>query len=99
MGGPGGPEWWWREDAAMAGRRGALIVLEGVDRAGKSTQSRKLVDALCAEGHRAELLRFPGGRCGGRARGSGGPGMGTQPGTSPGPEGGKRRSLGPGPPS
>nr|XP_058907788.1 thymidylate kinase isoform X3 [Kogia breviceps] len=30
----------------MAGRRGALIVLEGVDRAGKSTQSRKLVDAL-----------------------------------------------------
>ncbi|XP_059962933.1 thymidylate kinase isoform X1 [Mesoplodon densirostris] len=43
----------------MAGRRGALIVLEGVDRAGKSTQSRKLVDALCAAGHCAELLRFP----------------------------------------
>ncbi|XP_049629470.1 thymidylate kinase [Suncus etruscus] len=43
----------------MAGRRGALIVLEGVDRAGKSTQSRKLVTALCAQGHRAELLRFP----------------------------------------
>ncbi|PNI12347.1 DTYMK isoform 4, partial [Pan troglodytes] len=29
------------------------------DRAGKSTQSRKLVEALCAAGHRAELLRFP----------------------------------------
>ncbi|XP_037706247.1 thymidylate kinase isoform X2 [Choloepus didactylus] len=43
----------------MAGRRGALIVLEGVDRAGKSTQSRKLVSALRAAGHRAELLRFP----------------------------------------
>ncbi|KAM7104834.1 thymidylate kinase [Molossus nigricans] len=43
----------------MAGVRGALIVLEGVDRAGKSTQSRKLVAALCAAGHRAELLRFP----------------------------------------
>ncbi|XP_037380211.1 thymidylate kinase [Talpa occidentalis] len=43
----------------MAGRRGALIVLEGVDRAGKSTQSRRLVAALCAAGHRAELLRFP----------------------------------------
>ncbi|NP_001307834.1 thymidylate kinase isoform 6 [Homo sapiens] len=43
----------------MAARRGALIVLEGVDRAGKSTQSRKLVEALCAAGHRAELLRFP----------------------------------------
>uniref|UniRef100_A0A4W2HZP9 Thymidylate kinase n=1 Tax=Bos indicus x Bos taurus TaxID=30522 RepID=A0A4W2HZP9_BOBOX len=55
----GCPGRWWREGAAMAGRRGALIVLEGVDRAGKSTQSRKLVDALCAEGHRAELLRFP----------------------------------------
>lgn len=50
-----------REGVAMAGRRGALIVLEGVDRAGKSTQSRKLVAALCAAGHRAELLRFPGG--------------------------------------
>ncbi|XP_043434384.1 thymidylate kinase [Leopardus geoffroyi] len=49
----------WREGAAMAGRRGALIVLEGVDRAGKSTQSRKLVATLCASGHRAELLRFP----------------------------------------
>ncbi|KAK2494794.1 hypothetical protein MC885_012365 [Smutsia gigantea] len=43
----------------MAGRRGALIVLEGLDRAGKSTQSGKLVAALCAAGHRAELLRFP----------------------------------------
>ncbi|XP_042555595.1 thymidylate kinase isoform X2 [Dipodomys spectabilis] len=43
----------------MAGPRGALIVLEGVDRAGKSTQGRKLVSALCAAGHRAELLRFP----------------------------------------
>lgn len=45
----------------MAGRRGALIVLEGMDRAGKSTQSGKLVEALCADGYRAELLRFPGG--------------------------------------
>ncbi|XP_054426367.1 thymidylate kinase [Pteronotus mesoamericanus] len=43
----------------MGSRRGALIVLEGMDRAGKSTQSRKLVDALCAAGRPAELLRFP----------------------------------------
>ncbi|XP_007884995.1 thymidylate kinase isoform X1 [Callorhinchus milii] len=43
----------------MSGRRGALIVLEGVDRAGKTTQCRKLLDALQREGHRAELLRFP----------------------------------------
>lgn len=49
-----------RRRRSMAGRRGALIVLEGVDRAGKSTQSRKLVEALRAAGHRAELLRFPG---------------------------------------
>uniref|UniRef100_A0A8I3S409 dTMP kinase n=1 Tax=Canis lupus familiaris TaxID=9615 RepID=A0A8I3S409_CANLF len=48
-----------RTGARMAGGRGALIVLEGVDRAGKSTQSRRLVAALCAAGHRAELLRFP----------------------------------------
>lgn len=44
----------------MAGRRGALIVLEGVDRAGKSTQGGRLVEALRADGHRADLLRFPG---------------------------------------
>uniref|UniRef100_A0A8B9NRP8 Thymidylate kinase n=1 Tax=Apteryx owenii TaxID=8824 RepID=A0A8B9NRP8_APTOW len=43
----------------MAGRRGALIVLEGVDRAGKSTQGRRLVEALRAAGHRADLLCFP----------------------------------------
>ncbi|KAM9184220.1 thymidylate kinase isoform 1-T1 [Mergus octosetaceus] len=43
----------------MAGTRGALIALEGVDRAGKSTQGRRLVEALRAGGHRADLLRFP----------------------------------------
>uniref|UniRef100_A0A8B9UXL7 Thymidylate kinase n=1 Tax=Anas zonorhyncha TaxID=75864 RepID=A0A8B9UXL7_9AVES len=46
----------------MAGARGALIALEGVDRAGKSTQGRRLVEALRAGGHRADLLRFPGRR-------------------------------------
>lgn len=50
---------------AMASRRGALIVLEGVDRAGKTTQGLRLVTALCASGHKAELLRFPGARVGG----------------------------------
>ncbi|XP_039583824.1 thymidylate kinase isoform X1 [Passer montanus] len=43
----------------MAARRGALIALEGVDRAGKSTQGRRLVEALREAGHRADLLRFP----------------------------------------
>ncbi|XP_039343526.1 thymidylate kinase isoform X2 [Mauremys reevesii] len=48
-----------RAAVAMACRRGALVVLEGVDRTGKTTQSRRLVEALRACGHLAELLRFP----------------------------------------
>uniref|UniRef100_A0A8C5MPM1 Thymidylate kinase n=1 Tax=Leptobrachium leishanense TaxID=445787 RepID=A0A8C5MPM1_9ANUR len=43
----------------MAGRRGALIVLEGADRAGKSTQARRLVERLRQRGHRADGMRFP----------------------------------------
>lgn len=58
----------------MAGRRGALIVLEGVDRAGKSTQGRRLVEALQADGHRADLLRFPGTGPAGDRREQGGGG-------------------------
>ena len=41
------------------GQRGALIVLEGIDKAGKSTQARRLVEALLARGVAVELLRFP----------------------------------------
>ncbi|XP_037763999.1 thymidylate kinase isoform X1 [Chelonia mydas] len=48
-----------RAASAMACRRGALVVLEGVDRTGKTTQSRRLVEALRESGHLAELLRFP----------------------------------------
>lgn len=44
----------------MAGKRGALIVLEGVDRAGKTTQCKKLVQALQQNGRPAEMMRFPG---------------------------------------
>ncbi|KAM4693495.1 thymidylate kinase [Discoglossus pictus] len=43
----------------MAGRRGALIVLEGADRSGKSTQVPKLVEALKQRGYQAEGMRFP----------------------------------------
>jgi len=46
----------------MSGSRGALIVFEGCDRVGKSTQCRKLVEALNKGGMRAELMKFPGGR-------------------------------------
>ncbi|CAG5861789.1 thymidylate kinase [Menidia menidia] len=43
----------------MACKRGALIVLEGVDKAGKTTQCKRLVDALLAGGRPAEIMRFP----------------------------------------
>eukprot|EP00793_Prasinoderma_coloniale_P001931 PRCOL_00002439-RA len=45
--------------AAATACRGALVVLEGGDRCGKTTQSARLVDALNARGMRAELWRFP----------------------------------------
>lgn len=43
----------------MACKRGALIVLEGVDKAGKTTQCNKLVKALQQNGRPAEMMRFP----------------------------------------
>ncbi|XP_026201745.1 thymidylate kinase [Anabas testudineus] len=43
----------------MACKRGALIVLEGVDRAGKTTQCKKLVQALEQSGRPVEMMRFP----------------------------------------
>jgi len=39
--------------------RGALIVLEGGDKSGKSTQCRKLVENLMTKGIQAELWRYP----------------------------------------
>ena len=40
--------------------RGALIVIEGVDRSGKTTQSAMLTKKLVSDGITAELLKFPG---------------------------------------
>jgi len=40
--------------------RGALIVFEGCDRAGKSTQCRKLVQILNERNIKAEYIGFPG---------------------------------------
>lgn len=39
--------------------RGALIVLEGCDRAGKTTQCKKLVETLRGLGHKAIYMNFP----------------------------------------
>lgn len=41
-------------------RRGAFIVFEGCDRAGKTTQCKKLVEALNKESFPAEYMNFPG---------------------------------------
>ncbi|PGH27150.1 thymidylate kinase [Polytolypa hystricis UAMH7299] len=40
-------------------KRGALIVVEGLDRAGKSTQCARLVQTLQERGHTAKYIRFP----------------------------------------
>lgn len=39
--------------------RGALIVLEGLDRSGKTSQSSRLLSYLEGLGHSAESWRFP----------------------------------------
>lgn len=41
-------------------RRGALIVIEGLDRAGKSTQCERLCNHLEEQGHKVKRMRFPG---------------------------------------
>ena len=41
-------------------KRGAFIVMEGCDRCGKTTQTKLLVDALKADGIKAEKINFPG---------------------------------------
>eukprot|EP00088_Acartia_fossae_P071829 TRINITY_DN9955_c0_g1_i1.p1 TRINITY_DN9955_c0_g1~~TRINITY_DN9955_c0_g1_i1.p1 ORF type:complete len:219 (+),score=36.28 TRINITY_DN9955_c0_g1_i1:88-744(+) len=43
----------------MALKRGALIVFEGCDRSGKTTQIKRLVDRLNNEGKKAKMMRFP----------------------------------------
>lgn len=41
-------------------KRGAFIVLEGLDRSGKSTQAALLADRLKQEGVDVKLIKFPG---------------------------------------
>jgi len=49
----------WKEPATPV-KRGAFIVIEGLDRAGKTTQVKKLCDALYSAGHNVKTIRFPG---------------------------------------
>ncbi|KAI4346363.1 hypothetical protein L6164_007264 [Bauhinia variegata] len=46
-------------EVKMKEPRGALIVLEGLDRSGKSSQSSRLASYLKEKGYSAELWRFP----------------------------------------
>lgn len=46
-------------DSGKSKSRGALIVLEGLDRSGKTSQSSRLLSSLEGLGHSAELWRFP----------------------------------------
>ncbi|KAF3479512.1 thymidylate kinase [Arthroderma uncinatum] len=46
------------KDTPAAGR-GALVVVEGLDRAGKSTQCASLHQSLVDRGHKAKYIRFP----------------------------------------
>lgn len=40
-------------------KRGAFILLEGVDRSGKTTQCKRLVEELTRQGIKAKLAGFP----------------------------------------
>lgn len=40
--------------------RGALIVVEGLDRAGKSSQCERLLRSLLDANYKAQYIRFPG---------------------------------------
>ena len=50
--------------AAAPGRqRGAFILLEGIDRCGKSTQAKRLVEHLNSSGVSEPVMSYSGPRC------------------------------------
>jgi len=51
--------WPWKEPVKPVSR-GAFIVVEGLDRAGKTTQVKRLCDKLYDLGHNVKTIRFPG---------------------------------------
>ena len=46
----------------LAMTRGAFVVIEGLDRSGKSTQAARLLERLEATSKPVQLLKFPGNR-------------------------------------
>uniref|UniRef100_H2YR03 Thymidylate kinase n=1 Tax=Ciona savignyi TaxID=51511 RepID=H2YR03_CIOSA len=44
---------------AVGSGRGALIILEGLDRSGKTTQCKKLLESLRSHQHKVKLIKFP----------------------------------------
>lgn len=46
-------------DAAVS-KRGLLIVIEGLDRSGKSSQCQRLFDFFRLQGQRVRYVKFPG---------------------------------------
>ena len=52
-------EWPWQEPKERPAR-GAFIVIEGMDRAGKTTQAKKLCDTIYRDGGNVKMMRFPG---------------------------------------
>lgn len=51
--------WPWKEPSSPV-PRGAFIVIEGLDRAGKTTQVKRLCDKLYSQSHNIKTIRFPG---------------------------------------
>lgn len=52
-------QWPWKQPVCPV-TRGAFIVIEGLDRAGKTTQVKRLCDKLYLLGLNVKTLRFPG---------------------------------------
>lgn len=48
------------EEAPASGARGAFVVLEGLDRSGKTTQVKLLEQRFVEEGKKVKVMRFPG---------------------------------------
>ncbi|QSZ31121.1 hypothetical protein DSL72_000684 [Monilinia vaccinii-corymbosi] len=48
------------QESSLPISRGSFILMEGLDRAGKTTQVKKVCDRLYASGRNVKLMRFPG---------------------------------------